>query len=102
MCEDFNARLGNKQDCILDIDNAPEISILDKATNKHGDALYEFLLDCKMCIANGRITTEFNNWKSISTKGKAVADYVMVPMEYLDICSTFKVLVLFLTTQFSC
>ncbi len=38
----FNDRLGNKQDCIFDIDNAPEKSILDKATNKHGDALYEF------------------------------------------------------------
>ncbi len=92
MCGDCNARLGNKQDCILDIGNAPKRFILDKATNKHGDALYEFLLDCKRCIVNGQVTPEFNNWTSISTKGKSVVDCVIVPMECLDICATFKVL----------
>ncbi len=63
--------IGNKQDSILDIDNAPERSILDKSTNKYGDDLYKSLLDYKMCIVNGRVTPDFNNWISTSTKGKS-------------------------------
>ena len=38
-----------------------------------------------MCVLNGRITPEFDNFTSISTKGNAVVDYMWVPHDILTL-----------------
>ena len=51
----------------------------------------DFLLDSKLCVANGRITPEFDNFTSVSTKGKAVVDYFIIPVEMVPYCKQFQV-----------
>ncbi len=91
MCGDVNGRLGNKQDYIKGIDNISDRQVLDKTTNNHGDSLLEFLMDTKMCIVNGRITPENNDYTFISTRGKSVVDYFIVPTDMLNKCIKFEV-----------
>ncbi len=76
---DLNARVGDKADFIEGIDDITPRRVLDNVSNKHGDALLEFLLSSKMCLLNGRVTPEYDNYTSISTKGSAVVDYCAVP-----------------------
>ena len=51
--------------------------------NDHGVALIHFCLQTKMCICNGGITPLNDNYTSISHRGRAVVDYVLVPHECL-------------------
>ena len=83
---DINARLGCKQDYIAEIDDVTERVVLDKTSNKHGDVFYEFLLENKMCVVNSRITTEFDNYTCVSSKGRSVVDYFAVPIGCLNNC----------------
>ena len=53
---DYNARTGNMQDYIADIDEISERQSVDPVTNKHGDCFMEFLRDVQFAIVNGRIT----------------------------------------------
>jgi hypothetical protein len=92
ICCDLNARIGNRDAYIPDIDDVPPRTVLDKATNEHGDALCEFLIDCKMCIVNGCITLALDNWTYVSTKGKSVVDYMIIPSDTLSQCKKFQVL----------
>ena len=49
------------------------------------------MLDSKLCVVNGRVSPGFNNYTSISSKGKAVVDYFFVPIDNLSSCKQFKV-----------
>jgi len=89
---DVNSRLGKKSDYIEDIDNIPDRQILDETVNKHGDVFRDFLLESNMCVLNGRVTPQFNNFTSVSVKGSSVVDYIAVPHHTLNICKIFKVL----------
>ena len=53
---DFNARIGNKNDCQLQLDNSlPSRRPLDDVVNAQGAKLLNFLNDIKGCLLNGRI-----------------------------------------------
>ena len=54
--------------------------------NKHGECLIDFLIECKCCIVNGRVTPSLDNYTSVSTKGNAVVDYFAVPQDRLANC----------------
>ncbi len=44
-----------------------------------------------MCILNGRITPQFDNYTSVSVKGKSVVDYFAVSHKNLGLCKSFKI-----------
>ena len=90
LCGDYNGRIGNLNDYIPDVDNVPPRINLDTSTNKYGDVLIEFLRDAKCCIVNGRLSGT-DNFTSVSTRGRAVVDYIIVPHEGLNNCNTFMV-----------
>ena len=91
VCGDFNCRTGSLQDIIIDIDDIPLRDILDEQKNNFGDNFIDFLNDSKLCMLNGRICKEYNNFTSISTKGKAVVDYMLTFHDCLNKCKLFKV-----------
>ena len=71
ICGDLNGSIGNRDDFTRDADHLPERRIIDKEKNKHDEALIDFLLERKMCVLNGRISTEFDDYTS---KGTSVVD----------------------------
>ena len=91
-CGDVNSRIGGQLDCLNEVDNIPIRHSIDDCVNRHGEAFLEFLLDSKMCVLNGRINPLDDNFTSISTKGRAVVDYMAVPFDCLGTCLDFKVL----------
>ena len=88
---DLNARINVNGDYIEGIDDVPERKIIDESKNKHGDAFLDYLLDSKMCIINGRVNNEADDFTSISKKGKAIVDYFFCPHENLTNIAKFKV-----------
>ena len=89
---DLNSRLGDKPDVINDIDTGFNYRhVIDFNCNKHGDALLDFLVESRLVILNGRIPNGNDNFTSISSKGRAVVDYIFVPHENLRNCSYFSV-----------
>jgi hypothetical protein len=49
----------------------------------------EFLVDCNMCMLNGR--TGGHDFTNISSKGKSVVDYVLTPHEHICDVVDFRV-----------
>lgn len=93
VCGDFNARLGDLDDFIPDVDDLCSRLSIDSVKNKHGEALIEFLKEVKMCIVNGRVGLANNDdYTCISVRGRSVVDYFLVPHINLSHCSNFKVL----------
>ncbi len=91
VCGDLNSHISNKEDCIGDIDNvSPQVAI-DLSANSHGESLLDFLRNCKCCVLNGGITPAYDNFTSVSSKGKAIVDYIITPHDRLDACTDFKV-----------
>lgn len=88
---DVNAKIGSMNDFIPDIDQIPVRKVLDTSKNKHGEELVNFLVEANMCICNGRITPQFNNYTYIHTRGKSVIDYIIVPNNALEQCLEFQV-----------
>ena len=72
--------------------NIPKRRVIDATLNQHGHSFIEFLNESKMCMLNGRCDAENDNYTSISTRGKAVVDYICAPHENLDKCESFKVI----------
>ena len=93
LCGDFNSRINNENDSISAIDNILNRIAIDNHgnVNKHGECLLDFLRDTKMCIVNGRITPEYDNFTCVKTTGKSVVDYFIVPHDILSKCVEFKV-----------
>ena len=78
ICGDFNARVGNLKDTICCDTEIPDRKIIDMCHSNvygHGETFVDFLLENKLCILNGRVTPAFDNYTSISVRGKAVVDY---------------------------
>ena len=93
VCGDINARIGSMSDCLEDTDNIDIRQYIDPIKNKHGNSFVEFLLESKMCIANGRVTPDKSNqFTSVSVKGSAVVDYIAISHEYIDKCVSCEVL----------
>ena len=87
LCNDFNSRIGSMAD-VSDFNNAniPPRQTFDKTLYQHGHSFLEFLNEAKMCLLNGRFDESENNYTSVSTRGKAVVDYICVPHEVFENC----------------
>ena len=90
-CGDVNSRIGSQQDIIIDVDDIDSRVSIDTVSNKHGSQFIEFLKESKICILNGRVFKENDNFTSVSTKGKSVVDYIFIPHSNLSNISHFKV-----------
>ncbi|VDI11860.1 Hypothetical predicted protein [Mytilus galloprovincialis] len=89
ICGDFNSRCGDAQDFIEGVDNVQIREIVDSVSNRNGDLLIEFLVDCNMCMVNGRIGSQ--DFTHIKGTGKSVVDYVLTPHEQSNEVINFKV-----------
>jgi exonuclease III len=78
---DLNSRFGNESETIDYVDcTLPERKIIDKNKNKHGELLLDFLKDGQLCIVNGRVNNELDNFTYVeSSRGCSVVDFVIVP-----------------------
>ena len=92
VCGDLNARIGALDDLSeFDGVNIVNRQVIDKTINQHGHSFTEFLNEAKMCILNGRFNEANNNFTSVSTRGKAVVDYICIPDDIMEQCVDFKV-----------
>ena len=91
---DLNSRFGDVIETIDLIDcQLPERKILDQGKNKHGETFLDFLRDGQLCIVNGRINPDFDNFTFIDpSRGSSVVDFVVVPFINLADVKSFKVL----------
>jgi hypothetical protein len=88
---DFNARIGENDDTVMGVDDIPVRMAIDHVSNQHGNALLEFLQESKMCVLNGRVQPENDNFTCVSARGSSVVDYVIVPHRSLKYCTQFHV-----------
>ena len=88
---DCNARIGQMNDCISDVDVLPVREVIDHDKNSQGEEFIDFLHDVKCCVLNGRFSTGKNNFMCISGNGRSVVDYIAVPHYCIDSCSDFTV-----------
>ena len=89
---DTNSKIGSSQEFIPGIDeDIGERIILDKTKNRHGQEMFDFLTESKMCVCNGRVTPEHNSYTFVHTRGRSVIDYVCVPIDCLNQFLQFKV-----------
>ncbi|MCG8046073.1 MAG: hypothetical protein N0E48_10500, partial [Candidatus Thiodiazotropha endolucinida] len=63
--------------------------VIDHTSNTNGDLLIDFLVDCGMCIVNGRVGHD--DFTHVSHRGKSVVDYLCVPHEQLPSINDFHV-----------
>ena len=89
---DFNARIGHEQDCIVNVDDVPTRTAIDKVKKGHGDEFIDFLKDGKVCVLNGRLCPERDNFTFVSNRGRSVVDYIIVPHDCLQMCHSFEVM----------
>ena len=73
---DMNARTGEKQDFIEDIDEISKRMPFDISSNKHGEVFLDFLKNTRYGILNGRVMPIYDNFMSILSKGTATVDYI--------------------------
>ncbi len=88
---DINSRIGDKMDYVPSIDSIPIRKALDKSVNKHGDVFIDYLLESKMCIINGRICPQNDNYTRVHTTGSSVVDYACTFHDSLKNCTYFNV-----------
>jgi exonuclease III len=91
LCGDLNSRTGKLKDYNETIDDVPPRHCCDTVKNMHGDTFIEFLKDSKCCVLNGRLSPENDNFTCLSTKGKSVVDYIVVPHDVFNLCHDFDV-----------
>ena len=89
---DYNGRIGDAIDYIPDVDDIQPRTPLDHTSNAHGECLINFLKDTGYAVINSRVTSEFDNFTSISTKGTAVVDYICCRNENMSNVLECKVL----------
>ena len=92
ICGDFNSRIGNIMDYVTDIDSIPVRQVIDKHVNQHGKCLIDFLIESKLCILNGRISPENNDFTNLSSRGTSVVDYIIVPHDKISCFRNFQVI----------
>ncbi|MEW8545344.1 MAG: reverse transcriptase family protein, partial [Candidatus Thiodiazotropha sp.] len=89
ICGDFNSRVGDASEYIEGVDDVILRDVIDFSSNANGDLFIEFLVDCGMCMVNGRVGQ--NDFTHVSHRGKSVVDYVCTPYEQLSSVSDFHV-----------
>ena len=90
---DLNSRFGDNQEHIEGIDlKVPSRKVLDVGKNKHGDLLIDFLKDGQLCIVNGRVNPENDNFTFVDPgRGSSVVDFLIVPYCNLKSITDFHV-----------
>ncbi len=91
VCGDLNGRIGNLKDDISDIDILPPRINIDNTIHGHGEAIIDFVTDCKLCVLNGRLNPENDNFTFISEQGRSVVDYIITPQDCFNKCTSFHV-----------
>ena len=76
----------NTLDCIEGVDGVPPREVIDGKLNSYGQLLIDFLIDCNLCMINGK-----NDFTNINGNGSSVVNYILVPHEQLDKYKKFKV-----------
>ncbi len=93
LCGDYNGRIGNMTDVVHAIDFLPERKPLDPIVHGHGESLIELMQDAKLCVLNGCLNPENDNYTCISTCGSSVVDYIITPHHvYYKLMSSFSCL----------
>ena len=54
ICGYLNSRVGDDSDYIEGVDDVKPRNIMDYTSNANGDLLTDFLVDCGLCMLNGR------------------------------------------------
>ncbi|CAC5380632.1 unnamed protein product [Mytilus coruscus] len=80
------------QNDFSDFDSIRSRTAIDKTVNQHGKSFLEFLNESKTCVLNGRYDSNKDNFTCISGRGKSVVDYMCVPHDVLELCSSFQVI----------
>ena len=92
ICGDLNARCGNGIDTLSDDTDIPERHVMDTCTvNLYGEKIIDFVRDMTLCIVNGRVSPEKDNYTSISNRGRSVVDYILTQQHFLSNCNDFAV-----------
>ncbi|CAG2221029.1 unnamed protein product [Mytilus edulis] len=86
---DFNSRCSDTSDFIEGVDELPSRETIDQGSNANGDLLIDFLVDCNICMINGRKGKQ--DFTCISKRGKSVVDYIFTTHENLNSCIDFNV-----------
>ncbi|VDI50696.1 Hypothetical predicted protein [Mytilus galloprovincialis] len=86
---DFNSRCSDTSDFIEGVDEIPSRETIDQGSNANGDLLIDFLVDCNICMINGRKGKQ--DFTCISKRGKSVVDYIFTTHENLNSCIDFNV-----------
>ena len=81
---DYNARIADKADFIVDVDDVKPRCNIDTVSNGHGNSFLEFLTDTRVGVVNGRVTPVYDNFTSISGRGTEVVDHLCANYESLD------------------
>ena len=89
ICGDLNSRVGTDTDYIEGVDDMRPRDIIDHVSNSNGDLLVDFLVDCGICMVNGRIGE--NKFTHVSHRGNSVVDYVLTPYEQLIRVKEFSI-----------
>ena len=89
VCGDLNSRVGTDTDYIEGVDDMRPRDIIDHVSNSNGDLLVDFLVDCGICMVNGRIGE--NKFTHVSHRGNSVVDYVLTPYEQLIRVKEFSI-----------
>ncbi len=82
---DVNSRIGDKIDFVSSIDHIQDRHVTDTITNSHGEVFLDFWLESKMCVTNGRICPENNNFTHVHTTGISVVNYICIFHDNLTI-----------------
>lgn len=86
---DFNSRCSDTSDYIEGVDEVTNREVIDYGSNANRDLLVDFLVDCNMCMINGRKGKQ--DFTCISKRGKSVVDFVFTTHENLNSCIDFEV-----------
>ncbi len=92
ICGDLNSRIGELQDYIQEIDEIEPRKGIDLVTNKHGESMINFTREAKVAVINGRITTDEDDYTSITIKGYSVVDYAITGYESLHKVSRCRII----------
>ena len=89
ICSDVNSRVGTDTDYIKDMDDMRPRDTIDHMSNSNGDRLLDFLLDCGICMVNGRICE--NKFTHVSHRENSAVDYILTPYEQLIRINDFSI-----------
>ena len=96
ICGDLNARISNIDDIERNLDaiDLQKRLSCDTVLNSHGKVFLHFLQDNELCVLNGRFANNSNDYTSISTRGKAVVDYMIVNQNQFKFITDFKIILM--------